>query len=682
MNTAVKTVYEMLERNFKISAEDWFELEISKNKDESTDFFEIKSRNDKILITANNGVSLARGVYEYLKEFCHVQITQTACNTQLPEKPVFPEKSVRRETKMKLRYAYNFCTHSYTMAFWGEKEWQKELDFLVFHGVNLILDITGQEMVWFKFFQKIGYSREEARKLLVGPAYWAWFCMANMYGYDGELPDEYLERRVALAKKNHAFMKSLGMSPVLMGYSGMVPDSITTLDKGAKIISQGKWNAFNRPAMLKTNKPCYHKYAEIFYETQREIFGDVTNFYSVDTFHEGGKKGLLSNKAVAKNVFKAMKKENKDCVWVIQSWGNNPTNGQLSALKKNKNNVLILDLYAEKDPRYKYFRKKEFKNTPWIYCMLDNFGGRLGLTGHLDNMQRDIPVAMKNCKYMKGVGITPEASNTNALLTEYLFDCIWSAPDKDNWLRCYIASRYGAESKNAEKCFKILCDTVFKSDCNKIGQGAPESIINARPGFNIDRACTWGNAKIGYSSAELDKALDFLIKDYEIFKDRKTYIEDVTDIKKQILSNRAQKIYENIVSSYKKKDIEKFTEYSDSFLKLILEADKLLESLPNYTLNNWINQAKNASCGLGDKTQELFVINAKKLITTWGDRVQADNGGLKDYSNRQWSGITRELYYKRWELWLCNRKKELLGEHPAAEDFYALESEWVKGNLH
>lgn len=85
MNSAVKTVYEMIERIFGAAAKNWFTLEIRK-ADKDIDFFEIKAENDKIRVSANNGSALARGVYEYLKKFCRVQLSQTACNTSLPLK--------------------------------------------------------------------------------------------------------------------------------------------------------------------------------------------------------------------------------------------------------------------------------------------------------------------------------------------------------------------------------------------------------------------------------------------------------------------------------------------------------------------------------------------------------------------------------------------------------------------
>lgn len=66
------------------------------------------------------------------------------------------------------------CTHSYNMAFWGEDEWQNELDWLTLNGYNTVLDITGQEEVWRRFLGGLGYSEQEVRDWLVGPGYLGW----------------------------------------------------------------------------------------------------------------------------------------------------------------------------------------------------------------------------------------------------------------------------------------------------------------------------------------------------------------------------------------------------------------------------------------------------------------------------------------------------------------------------
>ena len=37
--------------------------------------------------------------------------------------------------------------------------------------------------------------------------------------------------------------------------------------------------------------------------------------------------------------------------------------------------------------------------------MLNNFGGRLGLHGHLDNLANNIPKVFNETKYIAGIGI-------------------------------------------------------------------------------------------------------------------------------------------------------------------------------------------------------------------------------------------------------------------------------------
>ncbi|MEI3327743.1 MAG: hypothetical protein V8R64_15325 [Thomasclavelia sp.] len=36
----------------------------------------------------------------------------------MPNKVVPVTETIRKETPYEVRYAYNYCTHSYTMAFW------------------------------------------------------------------------------------------------------------------------------------------------------------------------------------------------------------------------------------------------------------------------------------------------------------------------------------------------------------------------------------------------------------------------------------------------------------------------------------------------------------------------------------------------------------------------------------
>ena len=75
----------------------------------------------------------------------------------------------------------------------------------------------------------------------------------------------------------------------------------------------------------------------------------------------------------------------------------------------------------------------------------------------------------------------------------------------------------------------------------------------------------------------------------------------------------------------------------------------------------------------------LFEFNARALITTWaGSRQASDQGGLRDYSNKQWAGLTKDYYAVRWARWLRDRTAELEGRRPAEPDWFRLENRWTR----
>ena len=110
--------------------------------------------------------------------------------------------------------------------------------------------------------------------------------------------------------------------------------------------------------------------------------------------------------------------------------------------------------------------------------MLNNFGGRLGLHGHIENFVNGIPDAAAKADHMVGIGITPEASVNNPVLYDLFFETIWaedgknlSAINLDEWFKDYVTRRYGAESASAYEAMQILNETVYNPALNMKGQG-------------------------------------------------------------------------------------------------------------------------------------------------------------------------------------------------------------------
>ena len=61
-----------------------------------------------------------------------------------------------------------------------------------------------------------------------------------------------------------------------------------------------------------------------------------------------------------------------------------------------------------------------------------------------------------------------------------------------------------------------------------------------------------------------------------------------------------------------------------------------------------------------------------------GNRVAADEGGLRDYAHKEWNGLLRDFYYNRWKVWIDQQKARLDGAPVKEIDFYDIEEQWTK----
>lgn len=232
-------VTNLLERIDK-GASKKFKIEYIKS---DQDFFEIAPSKEgaPIVIKGNTWVNIAVGINWYLKYYAGINLTWNNMTAKLPAKLPKVEKAERHETDLKLRYDFNYCTFSYSMAFWDWDRWQKEIDWMALHGINIPLAIVGEECVWRNMLLKLGYSEEEIGKFIAGPAFLAWWAMNNLEGWGGPLPLSWYKQQEALQKKILANMKEWGMHPVLPGYCGMMPhDAKQRL--GLNVSDGGLWN--------------------------------------------------------------------------------------------------------------------------------------------------------------------------------------------------------------------------------------------------------------------------------------------------------------------------------------------------------------------------------------------------------------------------------------------------------
>ena len=121
-------------------AADKFEILIDGTLDDANgkDLFIITSQNGKPCIKGNSQLSVATGINWYLNHHAHINLTWNNLTTDLSQAilPV-PTEEEKHECNTTYRYDFNTCTFSYSMAFWTWERWQKEIDWMALHGINM-----------------------------------------------------------------------------------------------------------------------------------------------------------------------------------------------------------------------------------------------------------------------------------------------------------------------------------------------------------------------------------------------------------------------------------------------------------------------------------------------------------------------------------------------------------------
>ena len=116
-----------------------------------------------VRIEASDGVAAASGLRHYLRTACGLDpldllpepIPDAALPDGWPDQPLAEQASPWR-----WRYHLNYCTFGYSTAYWTWDDWEREIDWMALHGVNLPLTIVGYEAIWLRVLQRRGLTEE------------------------------------------------------------------------------------------------------------------------------------------------------------------------------------------------------------------------------------------------------------------------------------------------------------------------------------------------------------------------------------------------------------------------------------------------------------------------------------------------------------------------------------------
>lgn len=656
-------------------------------KEDDKDVFSVGLTKGKVLLKGSSPVAIGSALNKFLRVTKQGHFSWGGDRLGVINVPSrLPAITVK--SPVDIYYQFNFTAHGYTTPYWSWQDWERELDFMAFNGITHPLVIAGIEQVLVDTFTRFGYSELEIRDWLVLPAHLPWFLMGNMDSHGPALSRTLIQKRAKLGQKIVARMKSLGMTPVLPGYYGLVPRNF--LDKTnfalteQQVIQQGKWAGdYDRPALVDPNSLAFKQIAKSYYDEIKKTFGDVS-YFAADPFHEGGKTAHIDVKQAAKNIQRAMVSANAQATWVLQAWQANPSSQILQSI--DPKHALVIDLWGDEDPSWDRDGKDRpaFDGIPWAWLAIQNFGGNTGLTGNLDTIVEQFtnlgvfndPVQSN----LVGLGLAMEGIEQNPVVLDLMFDMRWGNYDKDNfnlgaWVVDYAQRRYGANNENAEQAWKLLLNTVYHSGPFR-REGAIESVFAARPSWDVKSASTWGPAYGPYyNEQKLEQALQYLIKAGEQFSGQQTYLYDLADVARQVIANKGRKLLAKMQVAFEQKQLVQFQNLKDEFLVLMLAQSTVTQYIDAFTLKDWLDKAREFATS--EQEAEVLVENAKRIVTTWAPI----NSNLQDYSHREWDELLSGYYYPRWVAWLNYQEAILKGTANTTLDLWHIENTWVNNSV-
>ena len=611
--------------------------------EQGRDVFTLESRGGKVAIGGNNAGSMAVGLNRYLNRYCKVTVSWYAdVAVKLPKTLPDVPATERVTARVPQRFFLNYCTWGYTMPFWQWRDWERFIDWMALNGVNLPLAITGQEAVWYNVWTRLGMTDKQVRDYFTGPAYLPWHRMANIDGWCGPLPKEWLEGQTALQQRIVERERALNMRPVLPAFAGHVPGALRDLFPDDDIQALSTWAGFDeqyRTCFLNSEDPLYSRIQRLYLEEQTRLFG-TDHIYGIDPFNEVDPPSFepeYLNK-VSKHIYESLTAVDPEAEWLQMAWflyyqrkdyTQERTRAMLTGVPQGK--MTMLDYYCE----YKeMWREHEgFYGHPFIWCYLANFGGNTNVQGRVKEAGQRIERALAECgDNLVGIGSTLEGLDVQQFPYEYILEKAWNFAKTDEQVINELADRHaGTVSRPAREAWKLLYDSVLDITPGNFAAPLPCSY----PALGKE------SRAVKYNPQDLLAVWDHLLAQDKVTTDAMAI--DLIWVGRQLLGDLFLTEKQAVDKAYQQKNKNAFFAHSDVLYEILSDLDNLNSHHPHATLDNWLQQARDL--GKSPQVKDYYEMNARRLITTWG-------GSLNDYACRNWNGLMWDYYAKRWENYL------------------------------
>ncbi|KAJ8919374.1 hypothetical protein NQ315_016467 [Exocentrus adspersus] len=652
--TQQQAVLDLINRTIPLRSAE-FSVEIQSNLTrQGKDTFAIKEQSGIVHITASSGVAAATGFQYYLKYYCNAHISWEASQLNLPD--VLPHVDVEITFNDRFRYYQNVCTASYSFVWWDWNQWEKHIDWMALNSFNLVLAFNGQEAIWEKVYKKLNLTEDDINEHFTGPAFLSWLRMGNIRGWGGPLSKAWHDRSIYLQKRILQRMRSLGIITVLPAFAGHLPRAFKRIYPSVNMTKMARWNDFNDtyccPYFLDPTEDLFQVIGKMFLDEQTAEFG-TDHVYNCDSFNEvdpsTGDLTYLSN--VGKSIYSAMTATDPDAIWLMQGWlfyysdfwtTTERVKSFITSIPLGK--MIILDLQSEEFPQYD--RLEQYFGQPYIWCMLHDFGGTLGMFGSANKVNENVIKARQEAdSTMIGTGLSPEGINQNYVIYDFMTESAWrnEPANLTEWFASYTIRRYGRSDDYIIKAWQILKDSVY--NFNGIEKIRGRYAITNTPSLK-QNTWTW------YEYSDLFDAWDLFIEAADNLGSNPAFLHDLVDITRQVLQVNGDIYYNKLITSFKTKNKDEFQDVATIFMNIFTDLELILSTNKDFLLGPWIESAK--ACGNDTEEKELYEYNARNQITLWGPL-----GEIINYANKQWSGVVSHYFQPRWQIFIQNMNSSL-----------------------
>ena len=638
--------------------------------------------NGTVRIEGSDTVALTRGAYDFLKRTGAAAMSWEGDRVALPAR--FADfDSGRVESPFRHRAYLNPCTYGYTTPWWDWSRWEREIDWMALHGIDMPLALEGQEYVWRALWREAGLTDDQLAGHFSAAPFIPWERMGNIEGYLAPLSPDWIDKKRDLQVRILDRMRSLGMKPVLPAFAGYVPAAFAERHPQARIYRMRSWESFPGTYWLDPADPLFGQLAARFLSLYGATYGDG-DYYLADSFNETlppltddgsdmrdahygdatANHGAAAAPAVSpeqrdarlarygRAIYDSIRQSRPDATWVMQGWlfGADRTFWSAEAIKAFLSDVpddrlMVLDIGNDRYPDA-WTRAEAFHGKSWIYGYVHNYGGSNPVYGDLDFYQRDLKAltGRSDRGNLSGFGVFPEGLHSNSVVYEYLYDLAWGSLDKTpaEWLPFYLAARYGTVTPALIEGWSDLIagclSTRYWTPRWWHGQ-AGAYLLFKRP--KVEMAEFEGHPG---DHAALDRAVRRLAGLAGAYPDGSLLQYDLIDAARHLASIEIDTLLQQTLRAYAKGDLTAGDKARRQAAALVTAIDTLIGTQQE-TLASWTADAA-AAAGTPAEARE-FVRQARLQVTVWGG-----SGGLHDYASKAWQGLYADFYLPRWTQFL------------------------------